>query len=1141
MHAFWVILGIVVLGIAFLDVFLTALNYDESGFFATRLCELQWRCIRGVTRRLSRRWRPIALRQVTGLQIMLSAGTWIGCVIIGFGFIYYGLMVGMNFQYAGPGMGPSMFDAMYLSAAQLSTVGTSQIGAQTDMLRALTIAETLAAPVLITLSLTFLFGVYQVVGDLRTLSSNFSNTELEAGDLVVSLRPYFPNGQPNGLDGHLQAINDSFWSYADGLHLHHVAYYFQSGRDQFSLPYVLHMLGGTLAALRWGLPTGHPASVEPLLVRLSSQFDRFGDYLQGEIGWMSTDVPETASFEEFSAAGLDTGEPSNLWLNRFLLLTRNMAELVKVDAKENPRAVYERYRQWLPFAYRAEQMTVAVSQDLDYQPIFRSGAQAPEVFSRHANRSARANPLGVRTLMRSWRTLLNRWVAVPDPGLTRLTKAAGTALAVAATVGTLYLVFTVAGMSVAATAMFGGMVAMFSSSIANDASVAGRKRTTLLAVLPSIGAAALGGAVAPWFILSTAVLLAVVALAIWSGRFGSRYAALGQLGFMSFYFGLLLHFRIEQFPSIALAAAVGVMWAYLFRFILMPERPSKVLRSGLAAFHARLIMLFDPLIDAVSGARWDPDIRSRVAADMRQLHRCAAFLQGELRAIDLGVAGAQAGDLRLLLFDTELAVNNLTSVARRVAGTGTAARVVLRARLAGILVRGQDYLRGQDSYDESNSLASTRPNGNEPLGDETYSPQEWPEPARRLHDAIRELLRAATTLHQAQTTSLAMAGAAAVEPLADTGASASPPLVDPAPARTGAESSGQGLLAPTSRQAIQAAVATGLALVAGAAVTSAHQYWGALAAYLVLGGTETVEETYAKGMQRIVGTIAGAILGFGLTIVTGANPVAVFLLLIICIFAAWYVRPISNAQSVFWLTMMLSLLYEFLGTLTKETLQVRVLETVIGAAIAFGAAIFLLPIRTRQKVLGEGEAFLQTVDEITQSCIKRLAGDPVSAVFSAHALKLDGQFRSLTASAEPLRSSSGALRRDGVERLITASSALTYYVRHLITATEKFAATGAALPAAEQARLATFSRNNISALVQVLNKKLPGPVHESEDLRFQPDTPGCEPMDVHAEREAVHYIVRINQTVLAIIEDLTRDSAQRAQEATPVVLDGAPG
>jgi hypothetical protein len=53
-HAFWVILGIAVLGVGFLDIFLTILDYDESGFLVTPLCALQWRGVRTVTRRLSR-------------------------------------------------------------------------------------------------------------------------------------------------------------------------------------------------------------------------------------------------------------------------------------------------------------------------------------------------------------------------------------------------------------------------------------------------------------------------------------------------------------------------------------------------------------------------------------------------------------------------------------------------------------------------------------------------------------------------------------------------------------------------------------------------------------------------------------------------------------------------------------------------------------------------------------------------------------------------------------------------------------------------------------------------------------------------------------------------------------------------------
>jgi hypothetical protein len=369
MHGFWIILGTVVLIVAFVDIFLVVLNYEETGFLATRLCRLQWYCLRSVTRHLSRRWRPFALRQVIGLNILLSVAVWLGCVTAGFGFIYYGLMVGANFEYDGRGVGAGLFSAMYLSAAQLSTVGTSQINAQTDGLRTLTIAETLSAPLLITLILTFLLGVYQVIRDLRTLSSNFSDAEHGAGDPIVNLEPYFPDG--HGLDGYLQAIDGSFWSYADGLRMHHVAYFFQSGRDQFSLPYVLHMFGGTLAALRWGLPAGNSVAKAPLLVRLSSQFERFVDYLHEQLRWSSA-APEPVSLEEFSAAHLGTVETPDIWVRRFLHLTGEMMRLAQLAASDDAQEAYERYRQWLPFAHRAAQATLVVSLDLDYQPMLRT-------------------------------------------------------------------------------------------------------------------------------------------------------------------------------------------------------------------------------------------------------------------------------------------------------------------------------------------------------------------------------------------------------------------------------------------------------------------------------------------------------------------------------------------------------------------------------------------------------------------------------------------------------------------------------------------------------------------------------------------------------------------------------------------------
>jgi hypothetical protein len=49
-----------------------------------------------------------------------------------------------------------------------------------------------------------------------------------------------------------------------------------------------------------------------------------------------------------------------------------MTRLAKLAATDDSLEIYARYRQWLPFAHRAAQATVAVSLDLDYQPMLRT-------------------------------------------------------------------------------------------------------------------------------------------------------------------------------------------------------------------------------------------------------------------------------------------------------------------------------------------------------------------------------------------------------------------------------------------------------------------------------------------------------------------------------------------------------------------------------------------------------------------------------------------------------------------------------------------------------------------------------------------------------------------------------------------------
>jgi uncharacterized membrane protein YccC len=687
--------------------------------------------------------------------------------------------------------------------------------------------------------------------------------------------------------------------------------------------------------------------------------------------------------------------------------------------------------------------------------------------------------------------------------------ATGATLAAGIAVAVLYVLFTAAGASAFAPAMFGGMAGMWAATMPSDATFAERRLTALAAAIPAFCAAALGAAVAPSFTLSIATLVVVVLLAVGAGGFGPRFATWGQIAFMSFYFALLMHFSFALLPEFAVAAAGGAISAFLFRYTFLQERAEFVLRHGLAAFRARLVLALDPLIDAVSAARWDPDISRSLRADMRQLHRCAAFLQGRLRVADAAVAGPNPspGELRLLLFDTELAASNVAAAAQHVAGAGARISIPLRAELAGMLERAQSQLR---QAPRAPAIATS------PDKDEDRPPQAWPEQARRLHQAIRELLRTADAMQAVGTVDLA--------------GSSEPARPVPAPEQqTRGPSQARTPLTETGRRAVQAAVATGLAVVAGAAIASGRQYWAALAAFLVLGGTETIEETFLKGLQRVAGTIIGAVAGFGATAITGPDPKIVLPLLGISVFAAMYLRTISYALMVFWTTMMLSLLYEFLGVLTSETLEVRVMETMIGAVIALATAALLLPIRTRQKLNTDAVAFVQTLDAIIQASLSRLATTADIGQLSSRALELDQQYRRLTASAEPLLRLPGALRLDGIERRLTAAAALTYYARQLVKAVEAIPPNAPLLDPQSCSELTTLSQDNLSALIQVLRDEPPGPVHQSEDLPFQ--TASLRDERSGAGGAAMHSLLRINETVLTLIEDLSEppDSATASE------------
>ncbi|WP_093181754.1 FUSC family protein [Sanguibacter gelidistatuariae] len=1114
-------------------MFLTALNYDEAGFIAGPLAALQWRLLRAATRRLSRRWRPAALRQVTGLQIMSTVVAWIGGVILGFGLIYYGNMRDDNFLYDGVHQG--FYSALYFSAAQLSTVGTSQLTPNTDWLRSLSIAQTISGVVLVSLILTFLLGIYDVISSLQSLSSKFYSAERGAGDPISSLEPFFPLGQPTGLDSHLQAISDSFASYTEGLRLHHAAYYFQSGRDQFSLPYSLGMLSGVVASLRWGGPTGQLASLQPVLVPLTAQLDQFSEYIHPLLQWKSTDVPELLDFDGFERAwrASPTGADADRWVTQFAQLNHDMARLSRTSPVDDPQDTYDRYTAWLPFAYRMQGLTTAVSRDLDYQPIVvmtgrsaRGTSGAPPVVweapdpgpaqvgvtpATPARVVPRDSP--VTRHWHGWRTFLRDRSALIDPGFTRLVAALRALLSAVLAATTLVLVLHGFDTDSTQAAIFGGIVAMLTSAATGAGTGKGRRLTTALAVGPVVLAVLLTIVVGGPSPLTAASLALVALVGVWIGRYGLRWAILGQLAFIAYYFALLMHLQTGDLVAHILAGVVGVAWAFLLGFVVLPDLPGRVARDGVQAFERRLVLALDPLVDAVSWARWDPDVTSRVQRDMLQLSRSGAFLGGQLTANNttLGLTPSQAGALRLRVFDLELAAVMLSDAAR--AATGEAMPIALRARLAGEIELLQKHLR---QFTKAPRWAQDRNHrtGSEP--DLSAAPTElllsyappagWPEPARRLHRSTVDLLRAADALHSAH-------------PLDLDGPGMDPTDVVPDHDHAGAASTTAGAratLSPTSRRAIQAAVSTGLALSLGSVASTTHQYWAAMPAYQVLGGTDG--ETFVKATQRIIGTVVGAAIGFAVAIQWGSNHAVTLPLLALCVFASTYFRTVSSPLTTFWQTMLFAQLYEFLGKLSTVAVEVRILETVIGAVVALVVARLILPVRTRTKLNDDLTALVDELASATSASLHRLGGAdlPVGALRS-EGLAIDRQLRAVTTTAAPLRHASGALDIGGIEGELTAVWAMVFAARELLRAATGTEAGDPGIPAEKWARLTALTMGNLDALAAALRgdpqDDIPGWLDLTDDLLD--DSPLTQ-----ETRRVLGHLQKLNETALLLLDDL---------------------
>jgi hypothetical protein len=624
-----------------------------------------------------------------------------------------------------------------------------------------------------------------------------------------------------------------------------------------------------------------------------------------------------------------------------------------------------------------------------------------------------------------WQDARDRLIA-SDPGLSQLRLAIRVLVAIGTILALEWLLATALGVSATLPMLIGAVIAMVASSGIRE----NTRTTTLRATAPVLPAALFGVTLSaltvnsrPWSVAGFVVLSFV---AVWVRRFGGAWTTYGLVCWQSYFFVQFLHPPISALPEILAAVAVAAIWVMIVLSTLLYEDPAARLRRTVTALRARVRNAVSVCLDVLN----DPDddgAARRLRSRLIRVSEVALLFDGQLSEARAIPPGARPAALRQWVVEVEIGVDELVRVVRRLidpinavpaeqlatvrpvlqaVGWGDAAAAIARAaELAGddsaaaavrrvgevaryLVVTVGRWTSGELLHDNNDS------------GDGADSPTDGSadapdESAGRDQDSDAGHPRAGT----------AVDGADHFEPVVTLRAGKLPGTATAAAEAVAGETHRRwspARLRLTTRQAVQAAVAAGLAIVVGHLVSPQRYYWAVIAAFIAFTGTATASETVRRSIGRVVGTTAGLVAAVLLANVTAGHPVLVCGILLLSLGLAWYLIALSYSAMIFMITIALGQLYALLHTFSDQVLVLRLQETVVGAVIGGLVGALVLPASALRTLRVARRQLLTTLAELLDDCAGVIStGSPPGATVS-RAVALDADARQLTQAVQSL-------------------------------------------------------------------------------------------------------------------------------------------
>lgn len=178
------------------------------------------------------------------------------------------------------------------------------------------------------------------------------------------------------------------------------------------------------------------------------------------------------------------------------------------------------------------------------------------------------------------------------------------------------------------------------------------------------------------------------------------------------------------------------------------------------------------------------------------------------------------------------------------------------------------------------------------------------------------------------------------------------------------------------RHAVRMALVMGIGYLFSLAVNiGAHSYWILLTIMVILKPGFSL--TKQRNFQRLVGTIIGGISG-ALILILVKDETALFIILLLFMVATYSLIRLNYIVSVMFMTPFILIMFSFLDMNTFVIAQERIVDTLIGSALAFFSSYIILPSWESTQVQGTMRKLLIANYHYIAQALKIIAGGQLS-------------------------------------------------------------------------------------------------------------------------------------------------------------------